>query len=199
MEKIKDILKLSDSEIKNISNYLDFLLEYNNKINLIGKSTIDDIWNRHILDCLQLIRIIDDKNVKIADLGSGAGLPGILLSIVGIKEVHLFEKSVRKCEFLEKAKKFSPNKIVVHNEDIATVNDPTFNIITSRALGNLNLLLKFSQNLKNDDTKLLFLKGRKIYEELNEAKKYWKIDYKLIDSITAADGKIVEIDRFRKV
>ena len=93
-----------------LTKYVDFLIEYNNKINLIGKSTINDIWDRHITDSLQLVKNIDNYNIKIADLGSGAGLPGIPLSIIGIKEVHLFEKSVRKCEFLEQAKNFSNNK-----------------------------------------------------------------------------------------
>ena len=109
-----------------LENYIKFLLEYNNKINLIGKSTIEDIWNRHIIDSLQLINIIKNKDIRVADLGSGAGLPGIPLSIVGIKEVHLFEKSIRKCEFLEKAKNFSKNKIIVRNENLYNVKDKTF-------------------------------------------------------------------------
>lgn len=182
-----------------LENYIKFLLEYNNKINLIGKSTIEDIWNRHIIDSLQLINIIENKNIKVADLGSGAGLPGIPLSIVGIKEVHLFEKSIRKCEFLEKAKNFSKNKIIVRNENLYNVKDKTFNIIVSRALANINLLLEFSQNLSNQNTKLIFLKGKKIYEEINEAKKYWKFNYELIDSITSSEGKIIIINDFKKL
>ena len=189
-------MEISDFEKNILEEYVKFLLEYNNKINLIGKSTIDDIWNRHIVDSLQIIKLIKNKNIKLADLGSGAGLPGIVLSIAGIKEVHLFEKSPRKCEFLEKAKNFSKNKIFIHNIDISTFKKETFDIITSRALGNLNLLLQFSENLKNKNTKCIFLKGKKVFEELDEAKKYWKIQYNLIDSITSNEGKIVEIESF---
>ena len=179
-----------------LTKYVDFLIEYNNKINLIGKSTINDIWDRHITDSLQLVKNIDNYNIKIADLGSGAGLPGIPLSIIGIKEVHLFEKSVRKCEFLEQAKNFSNNKIVVRNENLNEIKKENFDIIVSRALADLNTLLHFSKNLSTKSTKLLFLKGKKIYNEIEEAKKYWHFDYKLIDSITSNEGKIIEITSF---
>ncbi len=179
-----------------LTKYVDFLIEYNNKINLIGKSTINDIWDRHITDSLQLVKNIDNYNIKIADLGSGAGLPGIPLSIIGIKEVHLFEKSVRKCEFLEQAKNFSNNKIIVRNENLNEIKKENFDIIASRALADLNTLLHFSKNLSTKSTKLLFLKGKKIYNEIEEAKKYWHFDYKLIDSITSNEGKIIEITSF---
>ena len=179
-----------------LTKYVDFLIEYNNKINLIGKSTINDIWDRHITDSLQLTKNIDNYNIKIADLGSGAGLPGIPLSIIGIKEVHLFEKSVRKCEFLEQAKNFSNNKIIVRNENLNEIKKENFDIIVSRALADLNTLLRFSKNLSTKNTKLLFLKGKKIYNEIEEAKKYWHFDYKLIDSITSDEGKIIEITSF---
>ena len=191
-------MEISKEQEEQLKKYVDFLLKYNEKINLIGKSTIDDIWNRHIIDSLQVIKLIENKNVKLADLGSGAGLPGIVLSIAGIKEVHLFEKSPRKCEFLEQAKQFSKNQIIVHNIDINTFKDNSFNIITSRALGSLDLLLKFSQNLKNNNTKCIFLKGKKVFEELKEAKKYWKMEYNLVDSLTSNEGKIVEIKSFIK-
>lgn len=179
-----------------LTKYVDFLIEYNNKINLIGKSTINDIWDRHITDSLQLVENIDNYNIKIADLGSGAGLPGIPLSIIGIKEVHLFEKSVRKCEFLEQAKNFSNNKIIVRNENLNEIKKENFDIIVSRALADLNTLLHFSKNLSTKSTKLLFLKGKKIYNEIEEAKKYWHFNYKLIDSITSNEGKIIEITSF---
>ena len=179
-----------------LTKYVDFLIEYNNKINLIGTSTINDIWDRHITDSLQLVKNIDNYNIKIADLGSGAGLPGIPLSIIGIKEVHLFEKSVRKCEFLEQAKNFSNNKIIVRNENLNEIKKENFDIIVSRALADLNTLLHFSKNLSTKSTKLLFLKGKKIYNEIEEAKKYWHFNYKLIDSITSNEGKIIEITSF---
>ncbi|MDD2839719.1 MAG: 16S rRNA (guanine(527)-N(7))-methyltransferase RsmG [Rickettsiales bacterium] len=191
-------MEISNFEKEKLQNYVQFLLEYNKKINLIGKSTTDDIWNRHIVDSFQIIKLIQNKDIKLADLGSGAGLPGIVLSICGIKEVHLFEKSPRKCEFLEEAKNFSDNKIIIHNVDISQIRDNTFDVIVSRALGNLSLLLNFSLNFKKNNTKCIFPKGKKIFEELEQTKKAWNIDYKLTDSLTSSEGKIVEINSFCK-
>lgn len=198
-DRINNIVKINKKQYENLVKYVDFLIDYNNKLNLIGKSTIDDIWERHIIDSLQIINLINDKNASAADLGSGAGLPGIPLSIVGIKNITLFEKSVKKCQFLNQAKQFSNNKIIVKNENLYDVHGINFDIIVSRALANLNLLLNFSYNLKNKKTELIFLKGKKIYEELDEAQKYWKMEYKLFDSITSSDGKIIKITNFEKI
>lgn len=196
-ENINNITKISKEQFEALKKYVDFLIDYNNKINLIGKSTIEDIWNRHIIDSLQISKLIDD-NLTVADLGSGAGLPGIPLSIVKVKNITLFEKSPRKCEFLNQAKNFSSNKIIVKNENLYDVKNESFDIIVSRALANLNLLLQFSDNLKKNDTKLIFLKGKKIFEELDIAKKYWNIEYQLFNSITSDEGKIVYITKFSK-
>ncbi len=196
-KKSLNILDIKNNQ--NLKQYVDFLLEYNTKINLVGKSTIDDIWNRHILDSLQILNLIDNQDIKIADLGSGAGLPGIPLSISGIKEIHLFEKSIRKCEFLELAKKFSNNKIIVRNENLNEVNDNSFDIIISRALADLNKLLNFSQNLVKENSKLIFLKGKKYQEEIEEAKKIWDFEYKLSNSITSNEGRVIEIFNFKKI
>ncbi len=202
MEKIfndiNDITKISNEQFEKLQNYVNFLLDYNNKINLIGKSTVEDIWNRHIVDCLQIVRLIGNKNIKIADLGSGAGLPGIPLSIVGISNVELFEKSPRKCEFLELTKKYSKNKIVVRNENLYEVKDNSFDLIVSRALASIDILLTFSQNLIKENSELIFLKGKKIYEELDEAKKHWNIEYQLFDSLTSCEGKIIKIKKFSR-
>ncbi|MDR2526956.1 MAG: 16S rRNA (guanine(527)-N(7))-methyltransferase RsmG [Rickettsiales bacterium] len=188
-----------DAEIieyrKQILDYAKFLLKENEKMNLIGKSTVDSVWDRHIKDCLQIMKFIKNKDVKVADLGSGAGLPGILLSICGVKEVHLFEKSPKKCNFLEKCKRFSTNKIIIRNVNLNDYSDNSFNIITSRALGSLNMLLDISKKLKKDDGALIFLKGKKVYDEITEAKKKHKFEYVLHNSETSDEGKIVVIAR----
>ena len=195
---INNITKISNEQFEELQNYVKFLLDYNNKINLIGKSTIEDIWNRHIIDSLQIIRLIKNKNIKIADLGSGAGLPGIPLSIAGMPTIELFEKSPRKCEFLELAKKYSKNKIIVRNENLYDVKDNTFDLIVSRALASIDILLGFSQNLIKENSELIFLKGKKIYEEIDETKKHWNIEYQLFDSLTSNEGKIIKIKKFSK-
>ncbi len=194
---INKIVKIDRNQFNMLNDYINFLLNYNNKINLIGKSTINDIWNRHIIDSLQIMKLIKNNNLSVADLGSGAGLPGIPISIAGIKNITLFEKSPRKCEFLNEAKKFSNNKIIIENKNLNDVKNKNFDIIVSRALANLDMLLNFSNNLKKPSTQLIFLKGKKIYEEIDEAKKNWNIQYQLFDSITSEEGKIIQITDFR--
>lgn len=197
-EYMNTITKVSSEQFEALKCYVDFLIDYNNKINLIGKSTIEDIWNRHIIDSIQLAKLIENKNCKIADLGSGAGLPGIPLSIVGFTNMTLFEKSPRKCEFLELAKRYSANEITVRNENLYDVVDKSFDLIVSRAMANINLLLTFSQQLAGKNAELVFLKGKKIYEELEEAEKFWNIEYRLFDSVTSNEGKIIKITKFSK-
>ena len=93
--KIKEFCELNQIKINNIEEFVILLLQENHNFNFIGKSTISDIWDRHILDSAQILQYIPDFSVKIADLGSGAGFPGIIISILGAKEVHLIEKSPR--------------------------------------------------------------------------------------------------------
>ena len=159
------ITKKKNMENKNIKKYIDLLLYWNaNKINLIGKSTIDDIENRHILDSAQLLDLLteEEKNNSLcADFGTGAGFPGVILSILGVKNMTLIEKSIQKCNFLKEAIKFSPNKINILNENINNIKDVKFDIIFSRALADLNTLLYMVEPFLKNNTKCIFLKGKK--------------------------------------
>lgn len=191
--KFIDKFNLSEEKLKSLQGYINFLLSYNNKINLIGKSTQDDIWNRHILDSLQIISYIDvDK--RTADIGSGAGIPGIILSIAGVKNISLIEKSFRKCEFLEKGKDFSANKIDVLCENIYDIKNEGFDIIVSRALAPLEKLLYMCKDISHSKTKYVFLKGKKLPEEILNAKKTIDFQYQIFPSLTSSEGGVVVIE-----
>ena len=82
-----------------LMEYKNILLNENTKMNLIGKSTIDDFDHRHMLDCMQIINHMPNKENQVMDIGTGAGLPGVLLSIMGYQNVHLVEKSPKKSAF----------------------------------------------------------------------------------------------------
>ena len=183
---------------KKIEKYVDLLLEWNKKINLIGKSTIEDIYNRHILDSKQLLKFFTKEeleNLIFADFGTGAGIPGVILSISGVKNIYLVEKSFRKSQFLNEAKKISDNKITVINKNIFDIKDIKFDIIVSRALAPLNELLKMVKPFCKSNTKCVFLKGKKILEEIKEAKKEANFEYKLFDSETSNEGRIIIIEK----
>ncbi len=185
-----------------IQKYIDLLLEWNKKINLIGASTIDDIHNRHILDCKQILDYVSENemnNCCFGDFGSGAGLPGIILSIYGVKNIYLLEKSYRKCEFLNEAKKISDNKISIINGNIFELKHLKFDIIVSRALASLDKLFTMVQPFLKQNTKCIFLKGEKYKIEIEEALKTWNFDYELYDSKTSDSGKVVIVKNIKKI
>lgn len=190
---IDNFLKLNDQQKEQLENYVNLLIAGNNNYNFIGKSTIEDIWNRHILDCAQLIKLINNKNIKAADLGSGAGLPGIILSILGLKEIHLVEKSFRKSQFLQQTKIVSPNKIFIQAKKLEEIGNIKFDLITSRALAPLDKLLSFSQLLLNKDGYCLFLKGKNLKNEISLAKNKFSFEYELFPSLTSDESHIIKV------
>ncbi len=192
--EIKKFHPISDAEIKNLESFVEMLLKYNQEYNLIGKSTIDDIWHRHILDSAQLLKYIDNKNSVVGDFGSGAGFPAIVLSILGVKEIHLIEKSFRKCEFLKLATAASPNKIVIHQKKVEEIKNLTFDITTSRAFAPLNDLLTFVKPFLKKDSYGIFLKGKSFENEINLAKKHNKFHHTAHPSLTSSESRVLVIN-----
>lgn len=193
LKEIEKFCKLDYVKVNNLEDFVILLLKENNRYNLIGKSTISDIWNRHILDSAQIVKYIDDPAVKIADIGSGAGFPGLVISILGAKEVHLVEKSVRKCEFLFKAKIVSPNKIFVHQAKLEELEDVKFDVITSRALASLGNLLKYCLDFLDKDGYALFLKGKTLDNEIKQAQENFDFEYQLFPSLTSKESNIIKV------
>lgn len=194
IDKISEFHTITTEQIDNLQSFIDELLIYNQKFNLIGASTIKNIWLRHILDSAQLIEYITDKNSIIADLGSGAGFPGVILSILGVKNIYLIEKSPRKCQFLRKISDISPNKITIIEENIANIKDLKFDIITSRAFAPLDKLLHISQNLLTNKGKYLLLKGKNLKKEVANAQKILKnYRYQILKSKSSDEGNIILI------
>lgn len=193
--EIKKFCELDNSQIKNLEDFVLLLLQENQNFNFIGNSTIEDIWNRHILDCAQLLRFIENKNAKFADLGSGAGFPGIILSILGLREIHLIEKAFRKCEFLRRAKLFSQKRIFIHQTKLEELAAIEFDCITSRALAPLDQLLTYSKKFLKKDGYCLFLKGKNLEKEIELAKKTFQFEYQLHPSLTSSESNIIKISK----
>jgi 16S rRNA (guanine527-N7)-methyltransferase len=193
-EIIGGFCTINDQIKSNLEKFVNSLLNYNEKYNLIGKSTIEDIWLRHVLDSAQLIKFINNKNIQLADFGSGAGLPGIILSILGVSEVHLIEKSYRKCQFLELAKQFSNNKIIIHQSKIEDLKNLKYDVITSRALSPLDKLLKQIKPFIKDNSIGIFPKGKNLKNELNLILDKDNLSFKMHDSLTSDEGNILIIN-----
>ncbi|NBV07306.1 MAG: 16S rRNA (guanine(527)-N(7))-methyltransferase RsmG [Proteobacteria bacterium] len=193
LAEIRKFSSLSSTQIKNLEDFVLLLLQENGQFNFIGKSTVDNVWERHILDSAQLLRFIENKNSKFADFGSGAGFPGMVLSILGLREIHLVEKAFRKAEFLRRSKLFSQNRVFIHQAKLEELNNIEFDCITSRALAPLEQLLIYAKKFLKKDGYCLFLKGRNLEQEIALAKKSFQFKYELNASLTSSESNIIKI------
>lgn len=192
-----DNLNVSREVNHALLNYQNLLLKWNKAINLISRNSEKDIWERHILDSLQLLKYIDFSD-KIIDIGSGGGFPGIVLSICGVKNTVLIESDKKKSVFLAQASKLSSNKIIIVDERIDEKFNMNCDILTSRGFSSVTNILGVTEGIKIQK-KMLLLKGKNYEKEIIEAQKHWVFDFNLHNSITSGEGKIVEIFNIKKL
>lgn len=192
-------LNVSRETMERLEAYAEILIKWQPSVGLIGKSSIPDLWRRHFLDCAQLaIHAPTGANVWI-DIGSGAGLPGMVLSILDVGAVHLVESNSRKCEFLREVKRRTAATAIIHAARIEDLDPWPVDIITARAVAPLSKLLEYSQAFISPGTHCLFLKGQHVENELNEAAKYWNMEVKRITSIADPGGTILHITKVSHV
>lgn len=178
--------------------YHDLLLKWQSKINLISNDTIKDVWQRHFLDSLQLLTYIDDKEKNIADLGSGAGFPGLILALMGYKNVHLIESDTRKVAFLREVARITNTQVTIHNCRIEEANLPKIDIFTSRACAPLDKLLYLIADKVSRETICLFHKGKNYSTELEESSIRWQYDIVTMPSIVDSQGVIIKLSNICK-
>lgn len=196
-QKIIDGLTVSRETIDLLKQYQELIIKWNKKTNLVSKSTIVDLWYRHIVDSLQLIKYIDDQEIHLVDVGSGAGFPGIVMSLAGIKEVTLIEANTKKASFLSYIASVSTNKINVINKRAECVNIDC-DIITSRACANIKDTLALTHQYTLRD-KYLILKGLTYQHEIDTAQQAWTFDYETYPSLTSIDGVVVKMNKINKL
>lgn len=182
------------------------LMKWQNSINLISKNTIKNIWERHFLDSAQLYKFVKGVEGNIIDFGSGAGFPGLVLAIMGKKNIHLVESDYKKCVFLKEIAMLTETDITIHNCRIEDLNFINVDLITCRALAPLSKLIEYVEIFINKSVaesraspKLLFLKGKSYYSEVMQLSKNKKISFKEYPSITDVHGKILyiyKVDKF---
>ena len=189
---------LSNTQSTKIFKFLNLLKNYNLKTNLVGKSTLVNPLISHILDSIQISNFINNRHAKIVDLGTGAGLPGVVLSIYGYINLSLVDSNSKKINFLKKASKELNLSLNIINSRIENLSNKKFDYIISRALANLDKLLFYSSMLSHKKTKLIFLKGLKLNEEIKEAERNWKIFYSINKSLSDPRGQVISIKNFYK-
>tara|TARA_B100001093_G_scaffold419371_1_gene410927 strand:- start:100 stop:711 length:612 start_codon:yes stop_codon:yes gene_type:complete len=188
---------LSKKQVDKVESYLSSIIKHNKHTNIVGKSTIENFWNRHVLDCLQLTKHITNKKLKIIDLGTGAGLPGILLSIVGCQKVLMVDSVKKKTDFVRKIIKELSLTAKIQNKRIEKPPTSQHDIIVSRALAPLVKLLTYARMYSNKNTTSLFLKGRNAINEVDIASKVYSFEFEKIKSISSDDGCILKIKNIK--
>lgn len=186
----------SQAAMDRLKIYERLLKEWNTSINLVSKTTIPDIWNRHFMDSAQLFPLLE-KGRSLIDIGSGAGFPGLVLAALGAAPVSLCEKDTRKAAFLRTANAAMGLSCTIINTPIEAIKGKTFDIVTSRALADIKTLLALSASLRNPSTVCLFLKGKALDAELAEAQKEWHMDVEKIPSCTEEGAAIVRVRGIR--
>ena len=144
----KDNFQNSSDVFVKLLEYKKILLEANQHMNLIGKSTIDDFDQRHFLDCIQIHEYMFEKKKLTVDLGTGAGLPGVLLSIIGYENLHLVEKSPKKSVFLESCKLRLGLDFTIHNRTLAEVSLSNVQYVVARAFAPISKILNLTKQIK---------------------------------------------------
>lgn len=194
----------TDSQLADLERFRDLLAEWNEQINLVGPSALARFWPRHAWDSAQLLQL--EPTAKVwADLGAGAGFPGLVLAIL-LKDtpsahVHLVESLAKRCRFLETIVRTLNLPATVHNARAEALSLKV-DVVTARAVAPLVRLLGFAEPYLKRGAVGLFPKGQDVASELTEATRYWKFDYDLSPSLSSSEGKIVRVKglvRVRKV
>lgn len=192
-ERVINKFGLTNIQTKKIERFILEILEFNKHTNIVGKSTLENIWERHIADSLQLSLFFSKKNSKIFDLGTGGGLPGIPLSIVGYSNVFMVDSVGKKIDFVRGVIKLLSLSAKTQKKRIEELNIGKADLIVSRALAPLNKLLSYSLLHSNKNTTSLFLKGRNVYNEIEMAKKKFNFSLKTFKSISSEEGRVLKI------
>ena len=196
-EDVIKIFNLKKAETIALNQFISELKKINSSRNLVGKSTLLNPWDRHICDSLQIMFFIKNKNSSILDMGTGAGLPGIVLSTLGYKNITMIDSRKKKTEFVKQIiEKLGLKAKIIHSR-LEDTHLPPFQYITSRALASLNKLLNYSLFFSNNKTRLIFLKGKNVNKEISEAKKKFFFDYRIYESKSSGGGFVVEIKDFK--
>jgi|TARA_B110000285_G_C15071146_1_gene588033 16S rRNA (guanine527-N7)-methyltransferase len=190
-------LNFSQDDLYKLDTYCSEVLDYNKKFNLISKSTIDSIWDRHVLDSAQLVKFIAfNDDFSLSDLGTGAGFPGIVIAIFNNNpkfHVKLYEKSRVKTKFLISLCQKLNIKAKVFDNDYRThiINSE---YVVSRAFKKLEEHIRISREIIRVNHKLIILKGKNAKNEIKQLNKNFNYSYSLEKSITSPESKIVIIN-----
>jgi len=194
-EEFAAVTNVSRETLARLKAYANLLTDWNSRHNLVSERSLDDLWRRHFWDSAQLAPLIPPGSKSLADLGSGAGFPGLVLAelLRGRARVTLFEATSKKCDFLKAAAQKMELPVFIENRRMEDAAPHQFDVITARACAPLPKLLPHAQYFSGPNSVCLFLKGQNVGAELTEAHKSWRMKVRQIPSLTDPSGMILEL------
>jgi 16S rRNA (guanine527-N7)-methyltransferase len=194
---------VSRESLDRLEILVHLLLDWQKHINLIAPSTIPDVWSRHVIDSLQLVPLLPANTQAIADLGSGAGFPALVLAAVQPATVHMYESNSKKVAFMHEALRQMKCSAVVHRERLEARQTPVLmpkvQVVTARAFAPLPLLLDLAEPFMRGGATALFHKGQDIDTELAEAAKSWTLTAHKHQSVIDSHSVILEVKELARV
>ena len=202
--KIKS-LNVSRETFLDFENYITMILEKNKKINIISQNTAskEAIIDRHIIDSAQIIDFIDLNSNSITDLGSGSGMPGIIVAIIlknmkNNMNVHLYEKSYHKSQFLKEVSEKLNLKTKIFQKNIFEIKNLETGTIMSRAFKPMPVVLDLVYENFSKFKNLIFFMGKSGKKVFENSKKKWEMEYVEKKSITSKDSFLINIKKIKK-
>jgi 16S rRNA (guanine527-N7)-methyltransferase len=194
-EEFAAIADVSRETSERLARFAELLAKWQKGINLVSAESLGDLWRRHMLDSAQLLKFLPPDTASLADIGSGAGFPGLVLAILGVPEVHLIESDERKCAFLAEAARIAGCNPTIHRKRAEEVDRLRVDVVTARACAPLPKLLGYAEPLLGARSCCLFLKGGRVEEELTEAEKTWRMVIERFPSLSDSSGTILRISQ----
>lgn len=188
---------VSRETLARLEIYGALLRKWSKAINLVAPDSLPDLWRRHLLDSAQLARLLPSRTGRIADLGSGAGFPGLVLAILGCGEIHLVESDRRKAQFLREVSRETGAGATVHTERIEELSPLSAPVVTARALAPLDRLLDYVQRHLVAGGLALLPKGRGWQDELAAAERRWAFAAAVHPSESDPEARILAISALR--
>lgn len=195
-------MDISPEQRLQLEYYKELLLKWQKAVNLVSPATLEQAWERHFLDSVQLLPYMPDGPAILADLGSGAGFPGLVLAILRPDlQVHLIESDDKKGQFMKTVSRETNANATVHTVRVeACYERVSPSIVTARALASLDKLLGFCLPwaLENPDLRMVFLKGEKAEEEITAARALYDFECEISPSMTNPEARILNIFSLHK-
>jgi len=203
-ENFAQLFDVSRETVERLQAYAALLTKWNPKINLVAKSTIPDLWRRHIADSAQLWAMAPEGARKWMDIGSGAGFPGLVIGAIAAEnapelKVTLVESDRRKSVFLQSAAREMGITVDVITKRIELLEPQNADILSARALASLSQLMEFAAKHRNPRGICLFPKGVRVDSELTDASSCWHMAYETFPSMTDPDAVVLRIGEFKRV